>query len=77
MEDNEMRFSFLCKPRVILIFIIMTDFPFKIQDMLNEYSDIIVDDLPNEFSFVRSICHHIDLIPGESLPNKVGDPSRE
>ena len=38
--------------------------------MLDEYVDIIVDELPNVLPPVRSISHHIDLIPGASLPNK-------
>ena len=37
---------------------------------LNEYAEIIVDELPSELPHVRSITHHIDLIPGASLPNK-------
>jgi len=45
--------------------------PFEIQNMVNEYSDIIVVNLPNELPLVRSISHHIHLILGESLPYKV------
>jgi hypothetical protein len=30
--------------------------------MLDEFVDIIVDDLPNTLPHVRSISHHIDLI---------------
>jgi hypothetical protein len=33
--------------------------------------DIVVDELPNSLPPMRSISHHIDLIPRESLPNKV------
>jgi hypothetical protein len=33
-------------------------------------SDIVVDDLPCSFPPIISISHHIDLIPGVSLPNK-------
>ena len=38
--------------------------------MLDKYADIIVDELQNELPLVRSISHHIDLIPSEILPNK-------
>ena len=38
--------------------------------MLDEHADIIVDELPSELPPVRIICHHIDLIPGASFPNK-------
>ena len=38
--------------------------------MLGDYQDIIVDDLPDALPPKRSISHHIDLIPGASLPNK-------
>ena len=31
----------------------------------------MVDDFGNELSLVRSISHHIDLIPGASFLNKV------
>jgi hypothetical protein len=32
--------------------------------------DIVVDELPNSLTPIRSISHHIDLILGASLPNK-------
>ena len=38
--------------------------------MLDNYCDIIVDDLPDELPPVRRISHQIDLIPGSNLPNK-------
>ena len=38
--------------------------------MLNDFTYIIVDEFPNAFPPIRSISHHIDLILGESLPNK-------
>ena len=38
--------------------------------MPSEFSDIVVDDLPNEIPPRRDISHQIDFIPGSSLPNK-------
>eukprot|EP00253_Pinus_taeda_P031505 PITA_31505 len=35
-----------------------------------EFSDIVVDDLSDKLPSKRSISHHIDFIPGASLPNK-------
>jgi hypothetical protein len=37
--------------------------------MLDEFVDIIVD-FPNSLPPIRSISHHIDLIPRASFPNK-------
>ena len=59
------------KPKTVLTNTKINDFPIEVQDALNEYVDIVVDDFPNELSPVRSIIHHIDLIPGASFPNKV------
>lgn len=38
--------------------------------MLQEFGDIIVDDLLDELPPKRSINHHIDFIPRAILPNK-------
>ena len=42
----------------------------EIQEMLDNYCDIVVDDLPDELPPVRNISHQIDFIPGSNLPNK-------
>jgi len=39
------------------------DLSIRIQKMLDNYCDIIVDDFPNELPPIRRISHHIDLIP--------------
>jgi hypothetical protein len=46
------------------------DLPDEIQELLEEFADIIVDELPHSLPPMRSVSHHIDLIPGASLPNK-------
>ena len=44
--------------------------PVEITKLLNEYKDIIVDDIHNGLPLVRSISHCMDLIPRASFPNK-------
>jgi hypothetical protein len=44
--------------------------PVEIQELLENLADIVVDELPHSFPPIRIISHHIDLIPGASLPNK-------
>ena len=55
----------------MLLHIEILDLPEEIQDMLQEFSDIVVDDLPDKLPPKRSISHHIDFILGASLPKKV------
>jgi hypothetical protein len=59
------------KPKVVFTTTKISDLPSEIQDIWNEYHDIVVDDFPSEFPPKRSIIHHIDMICGEILPNKV------
>jgi hypothetical protein len=49
----------------------MDDFPEEILELLDNFVDIVVDELPNSLPPIRSINHHIDLIPGGSLPKEV------
>ena len=65
-----MHFSLIGKPKVILTNKNLDDLPTKVKVMLDEFDNIIVDDLPNTLPPVRIIIHHIDLILGESFPNK-------
>jgi hypothetical protein len=45
--------------------------PLEIQPLLNEFKEIVVDDLPTGLPPLRSISHQIDLMLGSSFPNKV------
>jgi hypothetical protein len=58
------------KPRVILTSNSIDDFPEEVQQLLDNFDDIVVDELPNSLPPIRSINHHIDLMLGEILPNK-------
>lgn len=70
IEENEVNFVVICKPKIIMTSTKVSYLPIEIQEMLEKYCDIIVDDFPNELPPIRRISHHIDLIPGASLPNK-------
>ena len=69
LNEEEVSYVIICKPEIVTK-IYLLDFPIKIQDMLSEFGDIIVDDLRNELPPIRKISHHMDFIPGVSLPNK-------
>jgi hypothetical protein len=58
------------KPRIVLTSTRVDDLPEEIQELLEEFADIVVDELPHSLPPMRSVSHHIDLIPGASFPNK-------
>lgn len=47
------------------------DAPVEVVDLLNEFEDIVSDNVCDGLPPVRKISHQIDLILGASLPNKV------
>eukprot|EP00253_Pinus_taeda_P019292 PITA_19292 len=70
VENSEMNYAVVRKTRTVLLHTEITYFPIEIQQMLEEFTDIVLDDLPDKLPPKRSISHHIDFIPGASLPNK-------
>jgi hypothetical protein len=58
------------KPRIVLTSTRMDELQGEVQELLEEFADIVVDELPHSLLPMRSLSHHIDLIPGASLPNK-------
>jgi hypothetical protein len=69
-KEEDMQFVVVRKPRVILTSTSIDDLPEEIQELLENFADIVVDDLPCSLSPIRSISRHIDLIPSVILPNK-------
>ena len=63
-KELEMQFFVVRKPRVILTSTSIEDLPKEIQELLENFADIVVDELPRSLPPIRSINHHIDLIPG-------------
>jgi len=70
VKSKELHFAIIGRPKVILTSTNLDDLPKGVKVLLDEFVDIIVDELPNSLPPIRSISHHINLIPGASLPNK-------
>ena len=69
-KEEDIHFSLVGKPKVILTSMNLDDFHVEVKTFLDECVGIIMDEFPNTLPHVRSIIHHIGLIPGASLPNK-------
>jgi hypothetical protein len=69
-KGQEMQFVVVRKPRFVLTSTLMDDLPEEIWELLDNFANIVVDELPNSFPTIISINHHINLILGASLPNK-------
>jgi hypothetical protein len=69
-KKEEPQFIVVRKPKIVLTSTRVDDLPEEVQELLEEFADIVVDELPRSLPPIRSVSHHIDLIPGASLPNK-------
>eukprot|EP00253_Pinus_taeda_P030848 PITA_30848 len=70
IEDSEINFAVIRRPKAVVLHTQISDFPEEVQKLLQEFGDIVVDDLPDELPPRRGISHCIDFMPGASLPNK-------
>ena len=62
-KDEQIHFAVTRRPKIILTSTNLDDLSEEIKTPLNDFVDIIVDELPNALPPIRSISHHIDLIP--------------
>ena len=69
-KKEDTQFIVVKKPKIVLTSTRIDDLPEEIQELLGEFVDIVVDELPCSLPPIKSISHHIDLIPGASLSNK-------
>jgi hypothetical protein len=70
-KKEDTQFIVVKNPRIVLTSTRVDDLLEEIQKLLEEFVDIVVDEPPHSLPPIRSIIHHIDLIPGVILPNKV------
>jgi hypothetical protein len=69
-KEQEMQFVVVRNPRVILTNSYVDNLHVEIQELLDNFVDIVVDELPRSFPPIRIIIPHIDLILGTIFPNK-------
>jgi hypothetical protein len=69
-KKEDTQFIVVRKPKIVLTSTRIDDLQEEIQKLLEEFVDIVVDELPCSLPPIRSISHHIDIIPGSSLPKK-------
>jgi hypothetical protein len=67
---EEVQFSLVGKPRVALTNTNLNDLSIEIQELLDEFVDIIFYEFHNALPPIKNISHHIEMIPGEGIPNK-------
>jgi hypothetical protein len=69
-RKEELQFIVFRKPNIVLTSTRVDDLPEEVQKLLEEFADIVVDEIPRSLPPIRSVSHHIDLIPGAGFPNK-------
>ena len=47
----------------------LVEHPPKVKEILDEFHELMPRKLPDRFPLMRDIQHHLDLVPGASLPN--------
>eukprot|EP00253_Pinus_taeda_P004479 PITA_04479 len=70
MDETEVNFAVVRRMKPVLLSSERIELPKEIQELLEEFHDIAAEELPDKLPPKRSISHHIDFIPGASLPNK-------
>jgi hypothetical protein len=69
-KKEDTQFIVVRKPKIVLTSTRIDDLPEEIQELLGEFADIVVDELPCSFPPIKSISHHINVIPGAIFPKK-------
>eukprot|EP00253_Pinus_taeda_P007847 PITA_07847 len=70
IDETEVNFAVVRRVKPVLLSTERTKLPKEVQELLEEFHNIAAEELPDKLPPKRSISHHIDFIPGASLPNK-------
>eukprot|EP00253_Pinus_taeda_P003108 PITA_03108 len=70
IDETEVNFAVVKRMKPVLLSTERTELPKEVQELLEKFHDIAAEELPDKLPPKRSISHHIDFIPGVSLPNK-------
>jgi hypothetical protein len=70
MDVSTVCYALICKDALFSIRDIASTLPPAVADILQAYEDVFPNELPPGLQPLRGIEHQIDLIPGESLPNR-------
>ena len=57
VEEEELNYVVVCKPRVVMMKTSVAYLPEEIQEILSEFSDIVVHDLPDELPPRWDVSH--------------------
>ena len=69
-RDRQTPCILLLRKEVLLNSIPLDTIPTPISRLLQDYLDVLPEELPRELPPVRGIEHQIDFVPGASLPNR-------
>ena len=70
LEEDGIGFALVLKPKEDRKKERRTAGPKEVEELLNQYKEIISEVMPESLPPIRDISHQIDLIPGAVLPNK-------
>lgn len=70
LEEDECGYAIVEKPISKATDNDSKEVPKEVQNLLDKHEGIVVKELPNSLSPIHDVSHHIDPIPGPSLPNK-------
>ncbi|XP_059064937.1 uncharacterized protein LOC131856979 [Cryptomeria japonica] len=71
-EEGTPRYALILKPKNIpkVPSSSKEEVPKEVQQLLDRYKSIMVEEMPNTLPPIRDISHQFDFIPGSTLPNK-------